>query len=92
MPSLVRRIKNFSVAAITHFLNGSPTCTDNQILERFEICKKCEFFRPRKLNPAVGKCSHIKCGCSTKALKAYLNKLAWADQECPIQKWRKIDK
>lgn len=30
------------------------------------------------------------CGCSISQKKRFLNKLAWADQECPLNKWNKI--
>jgi hypothetical protein len=30
------------------------------------------------------------CGCAISNKKIFLNKLAWADQECPIGKWKKL--
>jgi hypothetical protein len=30
------------------------------------------------------------CGCNINTKKIFMNKLAWADQECPIGKWGKI--
>ena len=30
------------------------------------------------------------CGCNINTKKKFMNKLAWADQECPIGKWKKI--
>jgi hypothetical protein len=29
------------------------------------------------------------CGCNVNTKKVFLNKLAWADQECPLGKWKK---
>jgi hypothetical protein len=31
----------------------------------------------------------LMCGCNLSKKKVFLNKLAWADQECPLGKWKK---
>ena len=31
----------------------------------------------------------MMCGCNVNGKKVFLNKLAWADQECPLGKWKK---
>lgn len=31
----------------------------------------------------------MMCGCNVNRKKVFLNKLAWADQECPLGKWGK---
>ncbi len=49
--------------------------------QRLYICDDC----PLRIN---NKCS--KCGCNCNNNKKFLNKLAWADQECPIGKWGKV--
>ena len=82
-PSLSKRLKNFTVSTIKHVAKGMPTCTQEEINERLAICDKCKWFRG-------GSCR--KCGCSCNSNKKFLNKLAWADQECPIGKWGKIEK
>lgn len=34
----------------------------------------------------------MMCGCNVNNKKIFLNKLAWADQECPLGKWKKYTK
>ena len=82
-PSLPKKLKNFALSAIKHAVNGMPTCTQEEINERLEICKGCKWFRG-------GRCA--KCGCACGNNKKFLNKLAWADQKCPIGKWGRIKK
>ena len=31
----------------------------------------------------------LVCGCNLSRKKIFMNKLAWADQECPLSKWGK---
>lgn len=77
------RLKTFIKALTFHIYAGSPKCNRKQILERFEICKSCD-----KYNSILSQCD--VCGCNINNKKIFMNKLAWADQECPIQKWGKI--
>jgi hypothetical protein len=91
MPTLFQRLANFSRAAIAHALNGNPTCSEAQIEERLTICRACEKFQPDADRPDLGVCTHSKCGCKVRREEKYLNKLAWADQECPLGKWKCID-
>ena len=55
-------------------INGSPKSPDELAAYRLEICKGCEFFRPKTQT-----CK--KCGCFMK-LKTTLEKA-----KCPIGKW-----
>tara|TARA_R100000008_G_scaffold51266_1_gene30787 strand:- start:249 stop:611 length:363 start_codon:yes stop_codon:yes gene_type:complete len=82
-PSAAKKLKNFAVSAIKHAVNGMPTCTQEEINERLAVCQGCKWFRGQKC---------YKCGCACNNNKKFLNKLAWADQECPIGKWGKIEK
>lgn len=76
------KIKNFTKSLVRHVPSGSRLCSDDTIQKRFDICKLCELFDAKK---SVCK----ECGCSLKATHNFLNKLAWADEECPIGKWFK---
>jgi hypothetical protein len=87
-PPLLKRLQNFSKAAITHAMNKSPTCSQEQINERFKICEGCELFQKTS---GGGVCTHESCGCNLNRARVYLNKLGWADQECPIGKWGKVE-
>lgn len=77
------QIKNFLSSLFWHIYSGSPKATQEQILNRFAICSSCEFFDQQK-----GQC--LQCGCNINKRKIFMNKLAWADQSCPIKKWQKI--
>jgi hypothetical protein len=91
-PNLARKLYNFSVASIGHFIRGNPTCTQEEIDERLTVCKGCELYRPSMVNEDTGICTHSTCGCNINSDVVYLNKLAWADQECPLKKWCKIER
>jgi uncharacterized paraquat-inducible protein A len=79
--SFGQKIKNFAGSLINHVSAGLPTCTDQQIAERHNICMSCEFFKDDT-------CS--KCGCPLTRNKQFLSKLAWSDQSCPVGKWGPI--
>lgn len=76
--SFVQKAKNFAIAAAKHFAAGMPTCSDEEILRRHNICLACEHFKDNS-------CS--KCGCPVYRDKRFVSKLAWADQSCPVGKW-----
>lgn len=77
------RLKTFFKSLLFHVTAGLPKATNNEILERYHICKDCNDFNSHK-----SECNICGCAISTKSI--FLNKLAWADQECPIGKWSKI--
>jgi uncharacterized paraquat-inducible protein A len=79
----ILKIKIFLKSLLFHIYNGFPKSTISQINERYDICESCDSFD--KIN---SECSI--CGCNVNRKKVFLNKLAWADQECPIGKWKKI--
>lgn len=89
-PSLAQKATNFAKAAISHAKAGNPTVTEEQMKERLAICKACPLFKPNQ-NKAGGVCTHSSCGCSIQDNLNYLNKIAWADQECPTGLWGKVD-
>jgi hypothetical protein len=84
-PSVARQAINFTVAAVGHLLRGVPTCTQEEIDARLAICRGCPLF-----DGAI--CTHRDCGCRVNRRGKFLNKLAWADQACPIKKWNAIDR
>lgn len=85
---ILTKIAKFTKEAISHALNGMPTCSQQQIDERLIICKSCPFYIISKNNPDVGVCDI--CDCHINKENIFLNKLAWADQECPKGKWLAI--
>ncbi len=57
-----------------------PKSTKDQINARFRICSDCDMFDNKNSQCLV-------CGCNINNRRIFLNKLAWADQKCPINKW-----
>lgn len=78
--SFGQKILNFAGAVADHVKSGMPRCTEEQIIKRHDICRKCEFFK----DDTCG-----KCGCPLTRNQQFVSKLAWADQECPVGKWGK---
>lgn len=82
-PNLMHRMANFGKALVGHALGGFQKASEEQIKERYSICESCSLY----INNV---CSHESCGCNISDTKKFLNKLAWAEQECPLGKWPKI--
>lgn len=64
-------------------MSGLPKSTLEEINQRYSICIQCDKFDKQKSQCTI-------CGCNITRKSQFLNKLAWADQECPIGKWNKI--
>ena len=79
---MFNKIKNFSNSLFWHIGRGMPKCSPTQIEERYKICEKCDQYNSKEHECMV-------CGCSVNNKNIFMNKLAWADQECPLMKWRK---
>lgn len=89
-PGLIRQSVNFASSAIPHAIRGNPRCGQEQINDRLNICKTCPYFVSKGEDRGI--CSHIQCGCNISQEQQYMNKLAWKDEQCPINKWVEIDK
>lgn len=74
------KIKTFLNSFWWHVWLGFPKSTQKQIEYRLAICLECE-----KYDPINKECS--VCGCNINNRRMFMNKLAWADQKCPIGKW-----
>ena len=83
MTKMLKKIRTFFKSLFWHIWAGFPKSTHNQILERYNICMACDM-----LDTKNSQC--LVCGCNVSTRKIFMNKLAWADQECPLQKWKKI--
>lgn len=79
----ILKIKIFLKSLLFHIYRGFPKSTKDQILYRYNICTSCD-----KFDQNLSECK--VCGCNVNTKKIFMNKLAWADQECPIGKWPKI--
>jgi len=81
-PGLLQKAANFASAAAAHVAAGMPRCTQEQIDARFAVCQTCEHFD--------GKACRM-CGCPVVREKAFVSKLAWANEKCPAGKWGPVD-
>lgn len=80
------KIKTFINSLWFHVWCGLPKCTIEQIKYRFSICTApCEMYN-------IKDSTCMMCGCNVNNRKIFLNKLAWADQRCPLGKWEKYTK
>jgi hypothetical protein len=77
-PSFLAKVRNFAIAAVSHVAAGMPTCSDEEIIRRHDICLDCEHLQNNACN---------LCGCSVSRAAGYVSKLSWADQSCPAGKW-----
>lgn len=80
--SWLYKARNFAKAAAAHVAAGMPTCSDDEIARRHDICTGCEFFKDN---------SCIQCGCPVVRDRKFISKLAWADQSCPVGKWGPVE-
>lgn len=80
---MITKILVFLKSFYWHLYSGCPKATQNQIEERFKICLDCPYYDNTK-----SLC--LQCGCNINNKKIFMNKLAWADQKCPIDKWTKL--
>jgi uncharacterized paraquat-inducible protein A len=81
MSEFLSKLLRFIKALYFHIGYGLPKCTQQQIDKRYAICIECDFFDKR-----YSQC--LQCGCNLSNKKKFLNKLAWSDQHCPINKWQ----
>lgn len=79
----ILKIKTFLRSLLFHVYSGFPKSTQEEINYRFKICSSCDMYDKQHSQCLV-------CGCNIGQKKIFLNKLAWADQKCPIDKWEKI--
>jgi uncharacterized paraquat-inducible protein A len=77
------RIQTFLKSLFWHVWAGFPKSTQEQIDYRLNICLSCD-----KYDATNKECSI--CGCNVNNKRIFMNKLAWADQHCPLDKWPKI--
>lgn len=80
----IQKIATFFKSLFFHIWSGLPKSTQEEINHRYGICSICEMYDKKNS-------SCMMCGCNINTKKIFLNKLAWADQECPLGKWEKIN-
>lgn len=75
-PSLLRKAANFAGALAGHAAAGFPQAPPEVLTERLATCQTCEHLDGRACRV---------CGCFVG------EKAKWAEQECPVGKWPKVD-
>lgn len=81
-PSLLQKAASFAASAAKHVACGMPKATQEQIDARFAVCQTCEFFDGHACT---------KCGCPIVREQAFISKLAWANEKCPVDKWGPVE-
>lgn len=76
----MNRIKTFIKSLIWHISRGCPKSSQKLINQRYSVCLSCDLYDKKNKQ-----CLH--CGCNINNKRIFLNKLAWLDQKCPINKW-----
>jgi hypothetical protein len=83
---MLQKIWTFSKSLLFHVYAGFPKSTQSEIDFRFRICTNgCDMYN-------TNDSSCMMCGCNINNKRMFMNKLAWADQECPLKKWLKIER
>lgn len=80
---LLIRLKTFLKSLFWHINNGLPKSSKQVLNYRFQICQSCSSY-----DALHHQC--LECGCSINNKQIFLNKLAWADQKCPLNKWDSV--
>lgn len=78
------KIITFIKSFFWHLQRGLPKSSQSTIDSRFTICSICDSYD--RLNKQC-----LECGCNISNKRIFLNKLAWADQKCPLNKWYSVD-
>lgn len=89
IPTITQRVKNLGKAAARHIVTGRRHCTDEEKQERFNKCQSNVCGRFIVHGPG-GICAHEDCGCYIRSNGRFLDKLSWADSECPEGYWGPI--
>ncbi len=79
------KVKTFLKSLLFHVYSGFPKSTTEEINYRYNICTVCDMFDRKNHQCLV-------CGCNINTKKIFMNKLAWADQKCPLGKWDSIER
>jgi len=89
MPGLSRRAFNFSHAFRAHLRAGNKNVGLEVIQDRWAKCNLCPSLVRKDQH--TGMCSELACGCYLADDQRMPNKLAWAEQKCPLKKWWAVD-
>lgn len=77
----MNKVLTFIKALYHHIKHGMPKASQDKINYRYNICLQCESY-----DAISSQC--LECGCNISNQKIFMNKLAWHDQKCPLEKWK----
>jgi ribosomal protein L32 len=77
---MISKILTFLRSLFWHVYSGCPKSSQEVINHRYSICLQCDNYDAKNQE-----C--LYCGCNINNKKIFMNKLAWLDQKCPIDKW-----
>lgn len=86
IPPISIRILNFLKSLFNHIRTGMKKSSQKEIYRRYDICKLCPYFEPLNSDSQIKAICQI-CGCNLSDTKIVMNKLAWKDQKCPLNRW-----
>lgn len=78
--NILKRLYRFVKSLVFHIGRGSPKSSQSLINKRYAICKDCDYY-------SIKDSQCLQCGCNINTKQILLNKLAWEDQKCPLNKW-----
>lgn len=82
------KVKNFCKALYNHIKTGMKKSSQKLINKRYNICTGCKYFSfTANFDKDKMKATCNICGCNLSDKKIFMNKLAWKDQHCPLDKW-----
>jgi hypothetical protein len=73
----------FGKALLKHVIAGMPITSDEEYNERISVCDNCEF-----CDKSVEMWICNQCGCYLKDSEFRPAKARWADQTCPLARWK----
>lgn len=76
--NIISKLKTFFKSLYFHVYRGMPKSSQFEIDSRYITCQGCDSFHDSQC---------IECGCRITRDKEFLNKLAWKDQKCPLDRW-----
>ena len=82
-PSVLETSGKFREGCRTAIFRPACRRVRSRSTARLAICKRCPLF-----DGSI--CRHADCGCRISQQRKFLNKLAWADQSCPLGKWTAV--
>ena len=77
---VIRRGINYVRAWLRWTAAGCPVREPGEVDAIRETCRACEYFDDQN-------CTHKKCGCAVAKGNWWGDKVKWATEHCPIEKW-----